>query len=157
MIYFRTYASRWPCYETSRSHHSSLWMVVTTFLMIQTYYHDSYVMACYRHNALWQWALVTNVSFIKITRAGVNWPSFMTPNQGILSQKQTLTTAWGCQFVMIRGYNIKISYICHARSVNLRNLTKSRSQIKDPYIAALFIDALLKWGILHSIHWLVRF
>ena len=44
------------------------------------------------------------------------------------------------------------AYLCHARSVNLRNLTKSRSQIKDPYIAALFIDALLKRVILHSIH-----
>ena len=48
-------------------------------------------------------------------------------------------------------------YICYVRSMDLRNFTRSRKQLMNPYIAALFIDALLKWVIIHSIHRLARY
>ena len=43
-------------------------------------------------------------------------------------------------------------YICHAQSIDLRSFTKQRKKSMDPYIAALLIDALLNWVIIHSIH-----
>ena len=41
--------------------------------------------------------------------------------------------------------------------MDLHNFTRSRKQLMDPYIAALFIDALLKWVIIHSVHRLTRY